>query len=108
MLDLVPFQVSMKTSLRHHLSSLCHPILGDWSVLVHMTMLIILRPDSSLTTDPAVDTIIKQLWTMLRRYLTNIAACADEVEYSLAHIQYCLHTLPNMLEHNKEVFSKFV
>ena len=98
----------MKTSLRYHLSSLFHPILCDWSVLVHMTMLIILRPDSSLTTDPAVDTIIKQLWTMLRRYLTNTSACADEVEDSLAHIQYCLHTLPNMLEHNKLVFSKFV
>ena len=108
LLDLIPFQSLIKSSLQDLLASLSNPILGDWSVIVHMTMLTILRADSCTTPDPNVESITKQLWTMLRRYLTNKASCPSEIDYKLAHIQYCLNTLPVMLEQHKQVLSKFV
>jgi hypothetical protein len=105
---MVPFQSSVKSSLQDLLASVSHPILGDWSVIVHMLMLTILRADSCPTPDPNLEIITKQLWTMLRRYLTNRTSCSLEVDCSLAYIQYCLNTLPVMLEQNKHVFTKFV
>ena len=105
---MVPFQSSVKSSLQDLLASVSHPILGDWSVIVHMTMLTILRADSCTTPDPNLESITKQLWTMLRRYITNKSSCPSDVDYRLAYIQYCLNTLPVMLEQNKQVFTKFV
>ena len=100
--------ILIKSTLRDLLASLSNPILGDWSVIVHMMMLTILRDDSCPTPDPNLEIITKQLWTMLRRYLTNRIACPSEVDCSLDYIQYCLNTLPVMLEQNKQVFTKFV
>ena len=107
-LDLVPLQALITASLQYLLSTVSDPILCDCSVLVHMTMLVILRPKYCQSPDPIVQRIIAQLWTMLRRYLTNTLSCPSRVDHSLALIQYCLNTLPIMLEQNKDVFSKFV
>ena len=108
LLDLISFESLIKSTLRDLLASLSNPILGDWSVIVHMMMLTILRDDSCPTPDPNLEIITRQLWTMLRRYLTNRIACPLEVDCSLAYIQYCLNTLPVVLEQNKHVFTKFV
>ena len=110
-MELVPLEPSIKSSLQELLSSVSDPILGDWSVIVHMTMLVILRPSSAMLEDrleTAVENTSMQLWTMLRRYLTNSAQYSARVEHSMASIQHCLATLPVMLQDNKEVFSKFV
>ena len=55
-----------------------------------MTMLVILRPSSAMLEDrldTAVENTSMQLWTMLRRYLTNTAQYSDRVDYSMASIQ---------------------
>ena len=107
LLELVPYERRIKKCLLHLIDSVSHPILGDWSVIVHMTMLLILQPANQASPDPMVESMTRQLWTMLRRYLINTGTTLG-VESSLHHIKHCISTLPDMLEHNKEVFGKFV
>ena len=107
-LDLVPFSSSTRNSLRSLISSVANPILGDWTVVVHMTMLIIFGAHNYQIEDPIVQNINNQLWTMLRRHLTHTITSQFELDSTIAHVEHCLKALPRMLEWNKEVLSKFV
>ena len=108
LLDLVPFEENMKNSLKQILSSLSHPILGDWSIIALLTMLMIFRQESTVIVDPIAENIKRQLWTMLRRHLQNKTSSPHSLQGCLAHIEYCVHMLPMLLVHEKEIFSKFV
>ena len=107
-LELVPFSPSIKSTLLDLIMSVSNPILGDWSVIVHMTMLFIFGAHNYDTADLIVQNINKQLWTMLRRHLTNTMSCQASVNSSMAHIHHCIQTLPTMLEVHKDVLNKFV
>ena len=105
---LVPFSMSTKNTLLDLINTVSHPILGDWSVIIMMSMLFIFGAHSYSTGDSIVQSINKQLWTMLRRHLTNTMSCQASVVDGMAHIQHCLYALPTMLTLNKDVFNKFV
>ena len=107
-LNLVPFSLSTKNTLLDLINTVSHPILGDWSVIIMMAMLFIFGAHGYSTGDSTVQSINKQLWTMLRRHLTNTMSCQASVVDGMAHIQHCLHALPTMLTLNKDVLNKFV
>ena len=106
--NLVKLSPSTKSVLFDMITSVSNPILGDWCVIVHMALLFIFSVGDDDLDEELVTATHTQLWTRLRRHLQNTMKTQASIDSTVAYVQYCIHTLPTILQLNKEVFSKFV